>query len=265
MKRGAPGSEKPLGSGLLLNVVCRSFLLQAAWNFERMQNMGWAFCMLPVLKRFYPDPARRAQALKRHLEFFNTHPYLAGPILGYAIRVEEKVAVGRGASAAEVTALKMGMMGTLAALGDNFFWATLRPLAALLGVSCVLFARGGRFLPVFGVALFLLAFNIPHLVIRFLGLFKGYRQGPEIVTFLRHVNVQRLVHWMQLLGLVLLGTLLAGFDRIARAQPGETGPDPLAWMAAAAVMLFLLRRKVAPLKIFLLALAACLAAAFLKR
>jgi len=73
----------------LLRSGLRTFLLQAVWNFERMQNVGWAWCMLPVLNRLYPDPKERAQAAKRHLEYFNTHPYLAGVILGCAARVEE--------------------------------------------------------------------------------------------------------------------------------------------------------------------------------
>ena len=29
----------------------RSFFLQALWNFERMQNIGFAFSMEPLLKR----------------------------------------------------------------------------------------------------------------------------------------------------------------------------------------------------------------------
>jgi PTS system mannose-specific IID component len=253
----------PVSGGRLLQVGLRSFFLQAAWNFERMQNIGWAWCMMPLLKRLYLDPARRTQAIKRHLEFFNTHPYLAGPILGYAIRVEEKVAAGQGASPAEVTALKMGMMGTLAALGDNFFWATLRPLAALLGVGFALFTGGAP--SALGVALFLVAFNGPHLATRFLGLFQGYRKGPEIVAFLRRVNVQRLVLWMQLAGLVLLGALLAAFLEFARFDPGKPSRlGPLEYAAAGAALLFLLRRKVSAVRLFFVILAACAAAGLLR-
>jgi PTS system mannose-specific IID component len=251
------------GRVALLEVGLRSFFIQAAWNFERMQNLGWAFCMGPALSRLYPDRTRRAQALKRHLEFFNTHPYLAGPILGYAIRTEEKVAAGKGASAAEVTTLKMGMMGTLAALGDNFFWATLRPLVAVLGACFILLAPGMPRWGWTGAVLYLILFNLPHLAIRFLGLFQGYRRGPGIVAFLRQVHAQGLVRWMRLGGLVLAGALLACFDRMAGLGPGTpTSALPaLVWLTAAAAILFLLNRKIQPHRIYFAGLLLCLAAA----
>ena len=57
--------------------VCwRSTFLQGSWNYERMQNGGWAYSMIPALKKLYTTKEDRAAALKRHLEFFNTHPYL---------------------------------------------------------------------------------------------------------------------------------------------------------------------------------------------
>ena len=59
----------------------RSTFLQGSWNYERMQNGGWAYSMIPALKKLYTTKEDRAAALKRHLEFFNTHPYLAAPIL----------------------------------------------------------------------------------------------------------------------------------------------------------------------------------------
>ena len=71
-----------------MRCALRSLVLQGAWNFDRMQNLGWAFCVEPALRELYPDPARRAAALKRHLEIFNTHPYMAGYVLGAALRAE---------------------------------------------------------------------------------------------------------------------------------------------------------------------------------
>ena len=70
--------------------VCwRSTFLQGSWNYERMQNGGWAYSMIPALKKLYTTKEDRAAALKRHLEFFNTHPYLAAPILGVTLALEE--------------------------------------------------------------------------------------------------------------------------------------------------------------------------------
>lgn len=30
----------------------RSQFLQGSWNYERMQNMGWAYALIPALKNF---------------------------------------------------------------------------------------------------------------------------------------------------------------------------------------------------------------------
>ncbi|MEW6042584.1 MAG: PTS system mannose/fructose/sorbose family transporter subunit IID, partial [Elusimicrobiota bacterium] len=42
----------------------RSFLLQSVWNFERMQNVGFLFTVLPSLKKIYPDKKERLIAIK---------------------------------------------------------------------------------------------------------------------------------------------------------------------------------------------------------
>lgn len=55
-----------------LAVAWRSTFIQGSWNYERMQNGGWAFSMIPAIKKLYKTKEERSAALKRHLEFFNT-------------------------------------------------------------------------------------------------------------------------------------------------------------------------------------------------
>ena len=76
------------------SVMFRSMFLQGSWNYERMQNGGWAYAMIPAIKKLYTTKEDRAAALKRHLEFFNTHPYLAAPVLGVTLALEEERANG---------------------------------------------------------------------------------------------------------------------------------------------------------------------------
>src|SRR3712207_85938 len=75
----------------------RSQFLQGSWNYERMQNMGWAYALIPALKKLYTTKEDRAAALERHMEFFNTHPYVAAPIIGVTLALEEERAneIGR--------------------------------------------------------------------------------------------------------------------------------------------------------------------------
>ncbi|TMA33943.1 MAG: PTS system mannose/fructose/sorbose family transporter subunit IID, partial [Deltaproteobacteria bacterium] len=77
-----------------VRVFLRSLFLQASWNPRGMQNVGFADAIGPALTELYPEPAERAKAVARHLEFFNCHPYMAAAILGGAVRLEERVASG---------------------------------------------------------------------------------------------------------------------------------------------------------------------------
>ena len=35
-----------------LSVALRSTFLQGSWNYERMQNGGWCFAMIPAIKKY---------------------------------------------------------------------------------------------------------------------------------------------------------------------------------------------------------------------
>jgi PTS system mannose-specific IID component len=73
----------------LVSAFVRTLFLQTAWNFERFLNYGVAFVMCPVIRRLYPKEAR-GEALARHLDYFNTHPYMGSFILGAVIKMEEE-------------------------------------------------------------------------------------------------------------------------------------------------------------------------------
>ncbi len=50
-------------------------------------------------------------ALKRHLEFFNTHPYVASPVIGVTLALEEDKANGAPVEDSAIQGVKVGMMG----------------------------------------------------------------------------------------------------------------------------------------------------------
>ena len=126
-----------------ISVMLRSQFLQGSWNYERMQNGGWAFSLIPALKKLYPNKEEASDALKRHLEFFNTHPYIAAPILGVTLALEEEKANGADIDDAAIQGVKVGMMGPLAGIGDPVFWFTVRPI---LGAIAASLATGGSLL-----------------------------------------------------------------------------------------------------------------------
>ena len=121
-----------------LSVAWRHQFLQGSWNYERMQNGGWCYSIIPAIKKLYKDPQDRADALKRHLEFYNTHPYVSAPVMGVTLALEEERANGAEINNQAIQGVKVGMMGPLAGVGDPVFWFTLRPILGALGASLAL-------------------------------------------------------------------------------------------------------------------------------
>ena len=118
-----------------MSVAWRHQFLQGSWNYERMQNGGWCYSIIPAIKKLYPNKDDQIAALKRHMEFYNTHPYVSAPVMGVTLALEEDRANGAPVDDAAIQGVKVGMMGPLAGVGDPAFWFTLRPLLGALGDS----------------------------------------------------------------------------------------------------------------------------------
>lgn len=195
--------EKKLTPGDIRGVFMRSNLFQGSWNFERMQALGFCYCMVPAIRRLYPEnnDARKA-AIKRHLEFFNTHPYVAAPVLGVTLAMEEQRANGAPIDDAAINGLKVGLMGPLAGVGDPIFWGTVRPVFAALGAGI---AMSGSLL---GPLLFFVLFNLVRLMTRYYGVSYGYTKGVNIVNDMGGGFLQKLTEGASILGLFVMGALV---------------------------------------------------------
>jgi len=112
----------------------RSFFIQAGWNYERNQNIGFAFALLPALRRVYGSTERFYSALLRNLEFFNTQPYMAGFILGNVAKMEEKLSAGpeTAETIKIVSGVKQALASSFASIGDRIFWGRLKPMTTQL-------------------------------------------------------------------------------------------------------------------------------------
>lgn len=194
----------------LFFIFLRSFYLQAVWNFERLQNLGFLFSIVPAIRRLYPAGKEKEEAIKRHLEFFNTHPFMANIVFGVVASLEERMAGDPGAvKADDIRALKAIMSGPLAALGDAFFWATLRPFSAVIAIALVLNMPDQW--KIAGPLFFLLFFNVFALHIRLTGLLRGYRLGTGVVDILKRFDLQDLINVVSVLGILVLGVLMLVF------------------------------------------------------
>jgi len=202
--------NKRINFRTLLAIAIRSFFLQACWNFQRMQNLGFAFAINPLINKLARTQEQKLILLKRHLEFFNTHPYCVSLILGVVCHTEEELFYQGEQDVDAANRLKVSMMGPLAALGDTVFWAMLKPAMALLGVSFVLLSPWGQSWPaLLGPVLFLVLFSIPHISLQVGGVFVGYQRGLEIVKDLRRFNPQLIAQRIGFFIAVILGAILA--------------------------------------------------------
>lgn len=71
------------------------FGIQVGWNYEKMMGLGYCYSMIPVIKKLYNTKEKISEALKLHLQFFNTNPTMAPFILGADIALEEKNGFGK--------------------------------------------------------------------------------------------------------------------------------------------------------------------------
>ncbi|MCG3417581.1 PTS system mannose/fructose/sorbose family transporter subunit IID [Oceanobacillus sp. M65] len=180
----------------------RSMFIQGSWNYERMQNGGWAFSMIPAIKRLYKTKEDRSAALQRHLEFFNTHPYVASPIIGVTLALEEERANGAPVDDKAIQGVKVGMMGPLAGIGDPLFWFTVKPILGALAASL---AMSGNIL---GPILYFVLWNLIRMGFMWYTQELGYKAGSKITDDLSGGLLQDITKGASILGMFILGALI---------------------------------------------------------
>lgn len=191
-----------------IKVMFRSQFLQGSWNYERMQNGGWAYALIPAIRKLYPKKEDSKEALKRHLEFFNTHPYVAAPILGVTLALEEDKANGAEIDDAAIQGVKVGMMGPLAGIGDPVFWFTIRPILGAIAAS--LATSGSIIAPLF----FFIVWNLLRIGFLWYTQELGYKQGANITNDLSGGLLQTITKGASILGMFVMGILVQRWTNI---------------------------------------------------
>jgi len=185
-----------------LAVAWRHQFLQGSWNYERMQNGGWCYAMIPAIKRLYATKDDQAAALKRHMEFYNTQPYVSAPVLGVTLALEEERANGIPIDDVAIQGVKVGMMGPLAGVGDPVFWFTIRPILGALGATLALSGN------IVGPLLFFVAWNVIRLAFLWYTQEFGYRMGTEITKDLSGGLLGKITSGASILGMFIIGALV---------------------------------------------------------
>lgn len=161
-------------------IALRSTLLQAVWNYDSLQAVGFAWAILPGLERIRPDPAERAERLQSHLESFNSNPYMATQAMGVTLRMEEEIARGAAGAEQRLTRLLRALRGSLGAIGDDLFWAAWRPALGLAAALAAL-ATGS----VWPAIVYLVAWNGLAQGVRVAGVRAGFAAGAGVARVLQ--------------------------------------------------------------------------------
>lgn len=185
-----------------MSVAWRHQFLQGSWNYERMQNGGWCYSMIPAIKKLYTNKEDQVAALKRHMEFYNTHPYVSAPVIGVTLALEEERANGAEVNDQAIQGVKVGMMGPLAGVGDPVFWFTLRPILGALGASLAL---GGN---IVGPLIFFFAWNIIRMAFLWYTQEFGYKVGSSIAQDLSGGLLGKITQGASILGMFIIGSLV---------------------------------------------------------
>ena len=202
-------SEKMLTTHDLRRMYWRSTFLLGSFNFERMQAMGFCYTLMPAIRKVYRgDKAAEAAALKRHLEFYNTQPWVSSVVFGVTAAMEEQKAKGEDISEETITSVKVGLMGPLAGVGDPIFWGTARPVLAALGASLAL--NGS----IVGPLLFFIGINVLRVLTRWYGLKFGYERGTEMVTEVGGGQLKKVTQMAAIMGLFVMGALVSKWTTI---------------------------------------------------
>lgn len=215
-------AEKTLTKKDLKQLFIRSNAVQSAFNFERMQAMGFEWAMIPIINKLYEKKEDRIEAYKRHLGYFNSHPWTCGTIFGIVASMEERKANGEDVPEENITAIKGALMGPTAGIGDSLFWGTLRPIVA--GVCAALALSGNGIAPL----IFVIVMNAIHFGVQYWGVKVGYNFADQ---FMEKMEGFRIKAWMEaatILGLLVVGGLTATWLNISTPLTYVTGDASVA-------------------------------------
>ena len=181
-----------------ITVFLRSFSIQGSWNYRSVLGLGFAFSIVPLLRRCNLSAEELETALRRHLEPFNSHPYLVGIALGAVARMEEE-----RETAVMIRRFKEAIRGALGSLGDSLIWGAWRPTTLLLALVLA-WAMPSSWVP---VIIFLIIYNSAHMILRWWGLRLGLEKGSKVGNSLENVNLSHLAERVRFGGTLLLGIL----------------------------------------------------------
>lgn len=190
---------QPLDKKTLNKMVWRSMMLQASFNYERMQAAGWLWSILPGLEKIHTNKDDLSLSMKHNLEFFNTHPFLVTFVMGIVLSMEQQKS-----DINSIRAVRVAAMGPLGGIGDALFWFTLVPITA--GITANMAISGSVVGP---ILYFIITFGV-QMALRYWLMYWSYDMGTKAIETLT-ANAREFTHAASLLGVFIVGALTCNY------------------------------------------------------
>lgn len=189
-------------------------------SYERLMSLGFCHAMLPILKRLYPDKDDLADAMTRHMAFFNTENQFGALIPGMIASVEEERANGTDYSDEVINGLKIGLMGPLAGVGDTITQGLVKTI--LLAICVEMGLKGN----VWGSIIFFVLYTAYILGVGYTMFFSRYKLGKNAFSKISDTSIiRKLTDCMGVLGMTVAGCMIANYvsiQTVATFTSGDT-------------------------------------------
>lgn len=188
---------------ILMGINCESW--------ERKLGVGFGTSMIPSLKVLYKnDPERYREAMSRQLEFFNTEKCFGACIPGVAIAMEEQRALGAPITGEAISAVKTGLMGPFAGIGDSIMWGPVYILCVALFIPAC--ANQGSWL---AAIMPVILFAVIGILIAWFSFRLGYKNGAKsAASLLQGGAFADIIPILTVLGMFMIGALGAGYVNV---------------------------------------------------
>ncbi len=183
---------KPL---TILPTILKSMVYQANWNTRNMQGTGFIWLLKDLFKRNNLPIPSDIKADKP--DYFNTNPYFITFILGMVFKESERNN--------EVMPFVKAYSSALAAMGDTFFWHSLRPFVFFVSLMVAVVN------PSIALVTYMVLYNVFHFWSRFFGFHLGYKQGKDLIQIFKRVSFNNWAQVLDYISVFMSGILLSAF------------------------------------------------------
>ncbi|MDD5791744.1 MAG: PTS system mannose/fructose/sorbose family transporter subunit IID [Erysipelotrichaceae bacterium] len=206
---------QPLDKATLNKMVWKSTMLQASFNYERMQAAGWLWGILPGLQKIHTNKEDLSASMSHNLEFFNTHPFLVTFVMGIVLSLEQQKA-----DINTIRAVRVAAMGPLGGIGDALFWFTLVPITA--GITANMAISGSLAGP---ILYFIITFGV-QMALRYFFMYWSYNLGTKAITLLTK-SAKEFTHAASMLGVFVVGALTCNYGATTLGMVIPNGEKPI--------------------------------------